>query len=1689
MSKDYTFRVSGVGVEQLRRDLDSLGPAGKKAFDLLAQAAPALASPLNAAGDAADKLRQRLDRLAEKQAAAARTSINQQAKARDAEQWEAMLVSEAKAAELAAAADAKVASARASIALQAKARQAEQWEAMLAAEARSAEDAARALAQRQQSAQQMIATYAPAIVQAKRLDDAHKQLDQDLKDGLITQDHHAVAIREVIRQQKEMGDVSGHSAGQVRQAQGIITSNLLNIGNVAIATKGNLASMVTPLPDVIYGLRMAGGATLAWGLGLVGLAASLALTVGRAASLNSELRQMAANQVAFNNRTFSPDQAQATAHAMADNSPWFSRSDADKAIAELNRFRTVSAETMRDIQSIAADFAKASGQELDAGAKNLAESFAKGYAGIKALNEVYGFLDAAQMARIRRLSEEGRHTDAARIALEALTRQMREAADLSKGAASEGFQEMAAAWNKALDGMANSPAMKSVMEFLAWYGRGIEQLTTQVTEYDAAQKRLAAARNNLDDAKKGGWSATYGLRTDSRLRDAQAEYDAAVAEMDRQVEAARAQAEKTRAGAKEQDAAAAAQAQTADKIAADELTKSYGKQTAALLSNADARERLEIVNAANEKFRDKPNSDLEKRAFIEGELAKKQAERLGTSREAIRVSEAEAAAADRTATAFSKSAEAGYAEQISAQAGVVSLTKRIPLERALAEVKADVAKQVAVQLSAQAQAQAGYGREEDALRQVAAAALVSADAEHDAAEAAQVAAKYADTLAKARASGSAEAVAAVKRQMDTDQAHLAVLRSINAVAEANRQLRQGKNDISLSQREIELMRAGIKPEDRDSILRFERDRLRIREQVADIQDEGEKKRKQSELEDQAADLVRLDREKAFYTKVERWAESSAENITEFMVDALEESGNTGGKRMLEAIRKTFLHAVISLPMTALVTPILTQGISYAGSAIAGAFGYGGGSVPAVAGGAVGGGAAAAGGGSSDMLGAASLGYRLGSQGSSSGLTNSINAWGASNLGLASGAVPSAITTSGEVVAYAGTMTAADGTVMAVTTSGEVVPISGTMAGGSEGSLGGTTLSDALGYAGAAYNLYSAWSTGSGAQKALTTVGAAIGGAFGGPAGAAIGSTIGNLVGGLFPKSKKAPTVAAQIGYETSADGVIGAGNAASFGPVLGRSEYNYWQTDQPMPGWVNGWAWATNDVAAGTAKPVIDTRTAMAKEIGALGYRYGADLAGQSFVSIAQDGKMSVAGRYADNRKDQYTTETDRWGNNFSRFYYDPSKDGEAETALARFQVSMLARANSVANADVQTAARSIAGGGYKQDAAEINKLLSFAENFDDALAVMSGGIADFSEAVGTQTRKKVLDTTNQIIEFIDQTKTLGLDVPAATAATKEYVKVLLGVKDVAKPLSDVEKALQALDATYANIQPLLDLAGITDTPAALKAQAKANLTRGFNESLADMISAITDPASLARKAENERYAQQLEDAKKLGADLQNVEELHRLKMLEINKQANASTVSAIQSQYQGLQDWLNQQTLGNTSSLTTQQKLAEAQSQFGSTLTAARGGDTEAIQRVTRLADSVLSLGGNALGSGVDYAALESWVRSSVSSLGHDLGLPGFAGGTSSAPPGLAWVGERGRELVRFRGGEQVFTAGQSEVLARSFGGTDGGAAVSELRMIQRGQQLQTAALVENIARLEGQIEALRSDLALDRSAQRLVS
>src|SRR3546814_1503676 len=103
---------------------------------------------------------------------------------------------------------------------------------------------------------------------------------------------------------------------------------------------------------------------------------------------------------------------------------------------------------------------------------------------------------------------------------------------------------------------------------------------------------------------------------------------------------------------------------------------------------------------------------------------------------------------------------------------------------------------------------------------------------------------------------------------------------------------------------------------------------------------------------------------------------------------------------------------------------------------------------------------------------------------------------------------------------------------------------------------------------------------------------------------------------------------------------------------------------------------------------------------------------------------------------------------------------------------------------------------------------------------------------------------------------------------------------------------------------------------------------------------------------------------------------------------------------------WLKNELLGNCASLTNTARLAETQSQFGAAVSAARAG-TGDIGDVTNLADYVLSAGQAQFGGTKQFATLEQMVRSTVSTLGKDLGLPGFANGGISYGPQVARVSE----------------------------------------------------------------------------------
>ena len=101
--------------------------------------------------------------------------------------------------------------------------------------------------------------------------------------------------------------------------------------------------------------------------------------------------------------------------------------------------------------------------------------------------------------------------------------------------------------------------------------------------------------------------------------------------------------------------------------------------------------------------------------------------------------------------------------------------------------------------------------------------------------------------------------------------------------------------------------------------------------------------------------------------------------------------------------------------------------------------------------------------------------------------------------------------------------------------------------------------------------------------------------------------------------------------------------------------------------------------------------------------------------------------------------------------------------------------------------------------------------------------------------------------------------------------------------------------------------------------------------------------------------------------------------------------------------------------------------------------GASAAVNKLAKASgDATVNLGGfgnglNAVtqslgaGGGFDFSGLFSSSFKPNTTLSNFLsGIPGFATGTNSAPKGIALVGEKGPELVRFRGGEQVIPNNQ---------------------------------------------------------------
>jgi tape measure domain-containing protein len=289
-----------------------------------------------------------------------------------------------------------------------------------------------------------------------------------------------------------------------------------------------------------------------------------------------------------------------------------------------------------------------------------------------------------------------------------------------------------------------------------------------------------------------------------------------------------------------------------------------------------------------------------------------------------------------------------------------------------------------------------------------------------------------------------------------------------------------------------------------------------------------------------------------------------------------------------------------------------------------------------------------------------------------------------------------------------------------------------------------------------------------------------------------------------------------------------------------------------------------------------------------------------------------------------------------------------------------------------------------------------------------------------------------------------------------------------------VVKQTTGLSETF---QKILDKIGVGDTQKLAAAFSFGQFYESLTAEPVDILKEAVD-------ALNAQFDEMRKMATELGFPLDKINEAY-----ETQKTTIEGSIKAQMAGFQSLQDmtnafksFLDSQALGSNSSLSPTQKLQLAQDNFGSLLSKAQGGDMSVTQDLLKAASELLNIGRGVYASSVSFAGLESFVRSSVTEIARAAGVPGYATGTDYAASGMAMVGERGRELVRMRGGEQVYTAGETAGIMAVSGNvaTDVVRTNAQVVNAQNETNEETKAMRRDIIMMRKQIERLCNKLAV---------
>ena len=282
-------------------------------------------------------------------------------------------------------------------------------------------------------------------------------------------------------------------------------------------------------------------------------------------------------------------------------------------------------------------------------------------------------------------------------------------------------------------------------------------------------------------------------------------------------------------------------------------------------------------------------------------------------------------------------------------------------------------------------------------------------------------------------------------------------------------------------------------------------------------------------------------------------------------------------------------------------------------------------------------------------------------------------------------------------------------------------------------------------------------------------------------------------------------------------------------------------------------------------------------------------------------------------------------------------------------------------------------------------------EGGDALIAVNPDGTLSVAGGVGKNfaTGGLVSAARGQVSSLNSQLAAAGLFFDP-TLADRSFLTAIGGgqstnARDLGGALAGFGNTLRSNDPRIAGA---LARAGGTDFQGALGVAQQAQALIATLDGFAASAGAVADPLAQIRAQFDALRA----TAERLGFGLDEVNRAQERALAIASAQTQARNLSTALGQSRTLSGFLDQTALSTGSP---QSQFAAAQQQFASALGAARaaGGRSADLTRVASAGSALLAANRDFNATGVEGAAVEQFVRSSVVNLGAQLDLPGFTG------------------------------------------------------------------------------------------------